>query len=123
MGLLIHSKGGEIKVAIDAMKCAELPGMLPQWEQRDLFGVDDTALQFCEKISNLVHSKCRDIESRIRAANGAASNPDLARSMGVVVDAPKSVKEQIRLLKIDLRKWKHWWRHADCLQEIKKSSQ
>ncbi|MBM4073944.1 MAG: hypothetical protein FJ271_34265, partial [Planctomycetes bacterium] len=61
----------------------------------------------------------RDIAEQIRAVQGAAKRPEVARKLGVDVRDPEGIVKRIGELKAQLDRWADWPLHADLVAEVK----
>lgn len=85
----------------------------------DLFGNDDAAMQEMEAQAERASQFEREIAEQIRAVQGAAKRPDVARKLGVDVQDPAGIALKIIELKNELARWANWPLHPDLVARVK----
>lgn len=94
-----------------------------QADQLDLLGQDDAAIQRMQDMAKRAAGAQRAIGEQIRAVQGAAKRPELARQMGVDVGDPQAVLARIDQLKADQVRWQNWPLHQDLVDQVKGPSE
>lgn len=85
----------------------------------DLFGNDDAAMQEMEAQADRASQFQREISEQVRAVQGAAKRPDVARKLGVDVQDPAAITLKIVELKNELARWQNWPLHPDLVAKAK----
>jgi hypothetical protein len=87
-------------------------------EQVDLFGRDDSAIKQAEEMAARASEQQKEIAEQVRAVQGAAKRPELAKKLGVDVRDPEGVIKRIGELKADLDRWQNWSLHPDLVAQV-----
>jgi hypothetical protein len=88
-------------------------------EQLDLLGSDDSAIDRMQAMAKRATNAQRAIAEQIRAVQGAAKRPELARKLGVDVGDPQTVLARIDSLKAEQARWQNWPMHPDLVDQVK----
>lgn len=92
-------------------------------EQLDLLGSNDAAIARMQEMAKRATSAQRTIGEQIRAVQGAAKRPELARKLGVDVGDPQAVLSRIETLKGEQARWQNWPMHPDLVDQVKGGSE
>jgi len=85
----------------------------------DLFGQDDSAMKQMEEHARRASAFQRELQEQIRAVQGAAKRPEIARKMGVDVKDPEAIAKKIAELKAELDRWENWPLHRDLVARVR----
>lgn len=85
----------------------------------DLFGNDDAAMVQMAAHAERASTLQRGIAEQIRAVQGAAKRPDVARKLGVDVKDPAGIVNKITELKTELARWENWPLHPDLVAKVR----
>jgi len=85
----------------------------------DLFGADDSAMKAMEEQASRASGFQREIAEQIRAVQGAAKRPDVARKLGVDVKDPEAINAKVTQLKEDLARWENWPMQPDLVALVR----
>jgi hypothetical protein len=84
-------------------------------DQLDLLGADDSAMKRMQDMARRAASEQRTIAEQIRAVQGAAKRPELAKKLGVDVGDPGGVLKRVEELKGEQARWQNWPLHSDLV--------
>ncbi len=87
-------------------------------EQVDLFGRDETAIRQAEEMAAKATERQNQLAEQIRAVQGAAKRPELARKLGVDIKDPAGVLKRIDELKAERARWENWFTQPDLVVEV-----
>lgn len=90
-----------------------------QADQSDLFGSNDAAIAQAEQLASRAANYQKGISEQIRAVQGAARRPELARKLGVDITDPQGVLNRVAQLKGDLERWNNWPVHPDLVNTLR----
>ena len=80
---------------------------------------DDTSILEMEAQAERASQFQKEISEQIRAVQGAAKRPDVARKLGVDVQDPAGIALKIVELKNELARWQNWPLHSDLVSKAK----
>lgn len=80
---------------------------------------DDTSILEMEAQAERASQFQKEISEQIRAVQGAAKRPDVARKLGVDVQDPAGIALKIVELKNELARWQNWPLHSDLVAKAK----
>lgn len=95
-------------------------GREPVAEGADLFGFDESAMKEAEDMANVATRKQSELDNRLRAIQGAARRPEVAKAEGVDVKDPEAVRKRIDELKRQRSAWDNWSTNPELVNEIRR---
>jgi hypothetical protein len=87
--------------------------------QLDLLGADDSAMKRMEEMAKRAARAQRDVAEQIRAVQGAAKRPELAKKLGVNVQDPDAVLNRVAELKDQQARWDNWALHPELVDQVR----
>lgn len=107
---------------IEAVQAMQATGRIKS-EQGDLFGMDDSAMQEAERMAREATRVRNQIKNQIRAAKGAANNPEAARSLGVDVKNPEAVRKKLAELEALAKRWEKWPTDTELRKQLSQETE
>ena len=87
-------------------------------DQFDLFGADDSALERAKAMGEVAQAEREAVAEQIRAVQGAANRPEVARKLGVNIEDPNALGERLGQLRRDRERWDNWSLHKDLVARV-----
>jgi phospholipid N-methyltransferase len=119
VGIKAIQEGKTIAVAENLVKAVKSMTDETQQASGDLFDFDDSAMIEAEKLAKAASKKQSEIQKTLSAVQGAAKRPDLAKKEGIDVKDPEGIKNRIKELKDQKRKWSNWHTNSKLVSELK----
>lgn len=121
VGLKLVNEGKSILFATNMMRA--LGVMSKENGTGDLFGFDESGMRDAEAMAQKASRQQRAIAEQIRAVQGAANRPEIARKMGVDVKDPEAIKAKIAELKHEQYLWDNWPLYPELVARLKELNQ
>lgn len=125
-GLAFAKKGLNAQQIYNAiLATAELEKKLPdgtakwkEWQDVNLFEDTDRAMKLGEDAGIIAEQFQKDIGLEIQATQGAAKNPEKARSKGVSINNPEAILEGNKKLALERQRWANWAKYPDLFKKV-----